>query len=222
MRFFKIVAVFTATVLTTANPLPQESLFSDLPDLSFNLYNFADPLGDSTVDLLEDSTLSASAVEGPNTFDSVALDGSDGPSLFTQDFSIADDFCSPPNGPVRKRNNMKCDSSPSKSPFINIPQLPNLLNLESPELQQSQTEDGSFIEPLPPAFNSLPADDSVTTKWRLDHGECLEFPYLKNLCCSGPWEGILPGIKGTVYSEIRQCFFSEYILGYLFCDCESR
>lgn len=188
MRFFHVVAVFTATgVLTTANPIPDGSIFSDLSNLSSDFYN-----PDSAADLflpLEDSSL---------------LDFDDGTSLFTQDMSIAGDFCSAPNGPVRKRDNMKCDSSPSNSPSINIPQLPNLL-----EPQKSQAEDGSFIDPLSDAFRSLPADDSVTIQFRLDDGRCLEYPYIHNVCCNGPWLGRVPGIIGTVYSEIRACYYSK-------------
>ena len=118
MQYFKRVAVFAVIGLTTTNPLPQESIFSDLSDLSTNSYNSdAGPLGDSN--LLESSD------EWLDTVDLATFDDSDGSFFFPQDFSIADDFCSAPNDPVRKRDNMKCDSSPSKSPSINIPLLPN-------------------------------------------------------------------------------------------------
>lgn len=212
MRFIKLIIVFTVNVLTTANPVPEESIFSDLSDLSSNFYrpdSSADPFLPLAGSSLLDSTL-----EGFDTIDFATIDGSDdgGASLFTQDFSIADNLCSStPNGLSRKRDNMKCDSTAPKSPSITIPQLPNLLDLIFPESSQSESEGDSYVEPLPDAFKNLPADDAVVIQWRLDPGECLEPPFVVNLCCDGPWLGDLPGIRGTVYSEIRKCFYSECV-----------
>lgn len=207
MRFFKIVAVFTATISTTANPLPEESIFSDLSDFSTNLFN-----SDGAADPLGDSTLPESFDAGLNMINPATIDGSDDESLlFTQDFSIADSLCSttPPNGPARKRDNMKCDSSTPKSPSITIPQLPSLFNLDFSGSHGSETEGDFYTQPLSDPFKSLPADDSVIIQYRLDPGECLEVPYVVNLCCNGPGMGLLPGIKGAVYTEIDRCFFSE-------------
>ena len=223
MRFMKYIIVVTANVLTTANPISEESIFSDLSDLSSNFYN-SDSAADPFLPL-GDASLLDSTLDGPDTIDFATIDGSDdGTSLFTPDFIIADDLCSTtPNGLSRKRDNMKCDSPAPKSPSITIPQLPNLLDLVFPGPSKSETEDGSYIEPLPDAFRNLPADDAIVTKWKLDPGECLEVPFVVNLCCDGPWLGDLPGIKGTVYSEIRKCFFSECANFFLlwFCYNES-
>lgn len=202
MRFFHIVAVFTArVVLTTASPNPEESIFSDSSDLSDLSSNIFDP------HLVIDSS---SLPLGDSTF---LLDGSDdGTQLFTQDSStIVDNFCSAPNGPARKRDNSKCDTSPPGTPPIDIPTFPNLLDLQSPGPQNGgQTDDnGDFSLPLTDPLKILPFDDSVTTKLRQDDGQCLEVPYLENVCCNGPWFARVPGILGTVYSEIRACYYSE-------------
>lgn len=83
MQFFHVGAVFTASVfLTTAKPLPEEYLFSDLSDLS-NLSDFPD-LSSNLYDPNSAADLSFPLA------DSSLLDGSDdGTSLFTQDLSIA-------------------------------------------------------------------------------------------------------------------------------------
>lgn len=209
MRLFKIFAVFTAYALTTANPVPQESLFSDLSDLSTNLFD-----SDEAADLVGDPNLLTSFDEGLNTINSATIDGfnddDDGSSLFTQDFSIADGLCSAtPNGPARKRDNMKCDSSTSPSPSISIPQLPNLLNLDLSGSQQGETGDDLNIDPLTNPLKKLPALDRPRIQIKLDPGECPEPDFPVNLCCEGPWKGTLPGIFGAVYTEIEFCFWSE-------------
>ena len=208
MLFFKIVAVFTAIALTTANPIPEESVFSEPSDFSTNLFN-----SDGAADPLGDPTLLASFDEGLNTINSAPIDGADdGSSLFTQDFSVAaDGLCSTnPNGPARKRDNTKCDFPTIKSPSITIPQLPNLLDLDFSGSHGSETEDDSYIIPLTDPIENLPDLDRVRTLIQLDPGECPEYPFVVSLCCQGPWKGApLPGIRGAVYEEIKFCFWSE-------------
>ena len=206
MGIFHLVAVCTVgVVLTIANPTPEESIFSDFSDLSDLSSDFQNP--DSAADLslpLGDSTL---------------LDGSDDEtSLFTPDLTIADDFCSAPNGPARKRDNtnLKCGTSPpANNPSINIPQLPNLLNLDlenslGPQNSQTGDDNDDISLPLSDAFKALPVDDSVTTQLRQDDGKCLEYSYLENVCCNGPWFARVPGIVGTIYTEIRACHYCEF------------
>lgn len=200
MGIFHLVAVCTVgVVLTSASPTPEESIFSDLSDLSDLSSDVYNP--DSAADL------------SPPLGDLTLFDGSnDGTSLFTPDLIIADDFCSAPNGPARKRDtNLKCGTSPLNNPSINSLQLPSLLDLEnSLGPQNSQTGDnGDITLPLPDPFKALPVDDSVTSKLRKDDGKCLEYPYLENLCCNGPWFARVPGIVGTIYTEIRACYYSE-------------
>ena len=218
MRFFEIVAVFTtATGLTAANPLPEDSMFSGLSDLSSNFFNLdsataVDPLGDSTTGLLKGDS-AADYLEGASPFlESVNFatidDGSDDfdRSFFpTDDFSIADggDFChsSAPIGPVRKRDNTHptCDSSASpqdSSSSINL-QLPNLLNMEG-------SLEGSLEE-----FTKILTDADFAIEKRPDDGQCLEPPYLTNLCCDGPPLRPVPGIWDTVYAQINDCFYSK-------------
>lgn len=77
MRFFKVLAFFTANALTTANPIPEESIFSDPSYLSTNFFN-----SDGAADPLGDPTLLASFDEGLNTINSAPIDASnDGSSL---------------------------------------------------------------------------------------------------------------------------------------------